>query len=188
VAVATRADADREHRLDPVRWPLARRGLLPRVVALAALILAAVALLHPGGSAGTCSDRSAPGPGPPAAPSDGVPSDGVPSDRVPSDRVPSDRAPASTGPPRLPGGTVGVAVTPADPAILGVLRAGDRVDLLTVRPGGGPTTLASGALVLATPRPAEVGGGALYLALTPASAREVVGLPTSARFAVLVRP
>jgi hypothetical protein len=81
-----------------------------------------------------------------------------------------------------------VAVTPADPAILGVLRAGDRVDLLAVRPGGGPATIASGALVLATPRPAEVDGGALYLALTPASAREVVGLPTSARFAVLVRP
>jgi hypothetical protein len=47
VAVATRIGADRAHRLDPLRWPLGRRGLLPRVAAVAALLLAALALLDP---------------------------------------------------------------------------------------------------------------------------------------------
>jgi hypothetical protein len=170
--VATRTFADRQHRLDPARWPLGRRGLLPRLAAVAALLLAALALLDPGGE-----DR----------PSAACPAGG-PGGTARSSPTPRGMPPASTGPTRPPGGTVGVAVTPADPAVLGVLHAGDRVDLVAVWLDAEPTTIASGALVLDTPRPADVGGGALYLALTPARAREVVGLPGTVRFAVLVHP
>ncbi len=178
--MATRTDADRVHRLDPVRWPFGRRGLMSRLAAVAALLLAALALVHPGESSGICSDSRPPGPHAPTAPAGVVASPGAVS---PSDDV----SPAPAGRPRLPGGTVGVAVTPADPAVLGLLRAGDRVDLLAVRPGDAPTAVAEGALVLAAPAPADA-GGALYLALPPDRAREIVGLPGTVRFAVLVRP
>jgi len=142
------------------------------VAAVAALLLAALALVRAGASSGTCPDRRPPAPAAPSSPAGTSPPAG---------------APASAGRSRLPGGTVGMAVTPADPAVLGVLRAGDRVDLLAVRPSGDPTTVAEGALVLAAPAPADA-GGALYLALPPDRAREIVGLPEGVRFAVLVRP
>jgi hypothetical protein len=172
VAVATRTFADRQHRLDPLRWPVGRRGALPRLAAVAALLLAALALLDPGGEAGAPAACPARGPTGTARPSP----------------TPEGPSPAPAGPTRLPAGTVGVAVTPADPAVLGVLRAGDRVDLVAVSHDAEPTTIASGVLVLDTPRPADVGGGALYLALTPDRAREIVGLPQTVRFAILVRP
>jgi hypothetical protein len=98
----------------------------------------------------------------------------------------------------LPPGTVGVAVSLAEPQALAVVRPGDRVDLLAVpaRPGGSstpelPATLASAALVLATvgdptgepgPPPAAV-----YLALTPQQAGRAVGLQGRVRFAITVR-
>jgi hypothetical protein len=105
-----------------------------------------------------------------------------------------------------PAGTVGVAVTLAEPAVLGVLRAGDRVDLLAVPPtaegsgpgprgssapagspgpGGAATTSAENVLVLATPGGADAAG--VYLALAPSQARAVVALPPDTRLAVIVR-
>jgi hypothetical protein len=81
-----------------------------------------------------------------------------------------------------------VAVTPADPAVLAVLRPGDRVDVLAVDGGRAPASLAAGALVVAVPGSADPLGGAVYLALTPDRARRLVGLPRDARLAVLVRP
>jgi hypothetical protein len=79
-------------------------------------------------------------------------------------------------------------VTVADPAVLSVLRPGDRVDVLAVRPGReAPATLAENALVLSAPGQSDIGGAAVYLAMAPAQARELVAAAPSARFAVLIR-
>ena len=68
---------------------------------------------------------------------------------------------------------------------LAVLRPGDRVDLFSVPADGGqPVPHADDALVLAV----DGGAATLFLALTPAQAHEVVAVPATARFAVIVRP
>jgi hypothetical protein len=178
VADGTRAG----HRLDPVRWPgAARRGAVGRAFAVAVLLVVAAGVLYAGGPAATCPARPAgPAPGDPAATRApggvGVPEAGEPAS---GDAGPRGRL-------ELPAGTVGVAVTPADPAILGMLRPGDRVDVLSVAPGGDTSTLAAAALVVAPGR--EPAGGALYLALPPEQARRIIGLPATARLAVLSRP
>jgi hypothetical protein len=163
VAVALRRPVhERRQRLDPVRWPgTVRRAALARAGVVTALLTAAAGVLYAGEATPTC--------GPPASPPPGAGPSGAP-----------DSAPPSG--PDLPAGTVGVAVSLAEPAALNVLRAGDRVDLLAVTPPD-TSVVAANALVLATPDPA----GGLYLALEPGQARRVVALPPQARLAVLVR-
>lgn len=89
----------------------------------------------------------------------------------------------------VPPGAVGVVVALADPVTLTVLRAGDRVDLLTsaAHRASRPSVLAARALVLATPDTDLAGGAGLYLALRPEQADTVMTQPPGARFSVLVR-
>jgi hypothetical protein len=188
-----------EHRLDAVRWPgAARRGAVGRTFAVAVLLLVAAGVLYTGGPAATCQARSArPGPSDPAAtPAPREEGELAAGERAAGERAAGERAagePAAgdvglQGRLELPAGTVGVAVTLADPAILGMLRPGDRVDVLAVASGGDTSTLAADALVVAAPGSLDPTGGALYLALTPERARRIIGQPATARFAVLARP
>lgn len=171
-------------RLDPVRrLPLPRRGPLLRLSVVALLLVTAATLAYgadtapdtePAGGADPTSTGSettstsrpglaVPG-GPPAA------SAGHPGER---ERLP------------LPPELVGVAVPLGEPTALTVLRPGDRVDLFSVPAAGGdPVPHAEGALVLA----ADAAAATLFVALTPEQAHEVVAVPASARFAVIVRP
>jgi hypothetical protein len=93
--------------------------------------------------------------------------------------------PPTAAPSRLPvpAGLVGVAVGLADPAALGVLRAGDRVDLYPA--GGTGPAFARNALVLeaigADPAPV------LYLALAEAEALRVASADPGTQFRVFVR-
>jgi hypothetical protein len=190
--VPLRPNADREHRLDPVRWTWWPRRIAPaRAAAVAALLLVAAGALWSadphGPVGGQAADPVAPATdGPVRDVSAPEPADGCPTVGVSEPAGGFDR-------PSLPSGTVGVAVTPADPAVLGVLRPGDRVDIVAVDVAGEPSSVATNALVIAVPgarEPAAVAPpvGALYLAVTPDRARRVVGLPRDAHLAVLVRP
>jgi hypothetical protein len=128
--------------------------------------------------------------GPPASgPADRVPSASPVATPTPF-RTPPGRQ--SNGPLPIPSGSVGVPIRLDESAALAVVRPGDRVDLLAVRVeprAAPPLVIASGALVLAVPAQAdELDRGVVYLALSPDQARQVVGLPSSVRFAVIVRP
>jgi hypothetical protein len=82
----------------------------------------------------------------------------------------------------IPEGRVGVPVALGTPAALAMVRPGDRVDLLLVVDDRAPVVIAPDVPVLAV-APLD---GALFLALSPPQAREVVA--TTARFAVIVQP
>lgn len=184
-----------EPRLDPVRWGRPRGATLIRSAVVAVLLGtgAIMAWSDPSGcppprAAGsgaaqphvTEATRAEPGKrGQAGAP----PGAGQPGEAPPTS---ADAGPAR---PAVPRGAVGVPVRLAEPAALDLLRAGDRVDLLTVEASGGPVTaVAQNALVLKVTGLAESAGGGLLLALSPAEARRAVGAPERARFAVLVRP
>ncbi|GAA4695599.1 flagellar biosynthesis protein FlgA [Phytohabitans rumicis] len=140
----------RDPKLDPVRRPRGRT--LFRLALVAALLLTAVGVLYAREPA-RCLPAVAQSTPPPTVDAGG---------RL---AVPAD--------------AVGVPVRLAEPALLGLVRAGDQVDLL-----------ASSALV--APRALVLGvvgaDGAILLALTPERARAVVGLPEGTRFGILVRP
>lgn len=194
----------RQPRLDPIRWPASvRRATLVRAGIAAALLTVATVLLYagtPAGSAESCpaaADRHA---GAGTAPPSGSDGAGPAADRadgaadgdagVPAAEVDGagdgDPAPRRL---RLPAGTVGVAVVPDQPAVLGMIRAGDLVDLLTVTAEGRTVaTLAPGVLVLSTPAVGELDGTGLYLAVEARQARSVVAAPAGTRFAVVLRP
>jgi hypothetical protein len=82
----------------------------------------------------------------------------------------------------IPEGMVGVPVALGTPTAVAMVRPGDRIDLLLVPGDGEPVAVARDVPVLAVV-PSEA---ALFLALSPAQAQEVVA--TTGRFAVLVRP
>jgi hypothetical protein len=73
----------------------------------------------------------------------------------------------------------------AEPAALGLLHPGDRVDLMAAGPGK-PRRVAANALVLGVSSPDETAG--LFLAITPDEAEGAVDAPADTRFSVLVRP
>jgi hypothetical protein len=155
-------EADRE-RLDraPFRLPVPRRANVLRwSVATALVTLAALVLL-----AGT-----------PTPPQSGC--------REPPPLRP-DPVRTSTRPVPPPG-TVGVPVTLASAGAAAVLRAGDRVDVVT----GTGSLLAENVLVLAV---RAVGDGAadgagLYVAAPVATARRLAGVAPEIPLAVTVRP
>ncbi|MDQ7906808.1 flagellar biosynthesis protein FlgA [Phytohabitans sp. ZYX-F-186] len=155
----------REPTLDPVRRPRLPRGrTLLRAGLVATFLLTAVAALFARDPAATCA------PAPTAAPAPSVDASG---------RL------------AVPPGAVGVPVRLAEPAVLALVRPGDRVDLLAVggatptpAPSREPAPLARDALVLGV-----VGvDGAVLLALAPDRARAIVSLPDGTRFGVIVRP
>jgi hypothetical protein len=81
-----------------------------------------------------------------------------------------------------------VSVRPAEPTTLGLIRAGDRVDLLSVGPAGGRAdTIADDALVIGVTGADDALTGGLLLALDPAEAKRAVGTAELTRFAVVIR-
>jgi hypothetical protein len=154
----------REPTLDPVRRPRLPRGrTLLRTGLVATFLLTALAALVAREPAAPCA------PPPTAAAS-----------------APSVDA---SGRIAVPPGAVGVPVRLAEPAVLALVRPGDRVDLMATgdaspTPGRESPLLARDALVLGV-----VGAdGAVLLALSPDRARAIVGLPDGIRFGVIVRP
>jgi hypothetical protein len=182
-----------EPRLDPVRWARPGNGTLIRLAAVAVLL----------GAGATVAWSRTPGCVPPDHPrasttvrttAAGSPGDGL----APAGSPTADAGPAGAGPigdrsaaprPVLPAGTVGVPVRLAEPAALALVRAGDRVDLLSVDTAGGQATpVAEAAVVLAVSGTEDPTAGGLLLALRPAEARRAVGAAERTRFAVLIRP
>lgn len=85
----------------------------------------------------------------------------------------------------VPEGMVGVAVPLAEPAMLAVLRPGDRVDLLSVPEGGGEPLLVAGDAGVLAVDPTDP---ALLLSLTDDQARVVLSARPGTVLAVTVRP
>jgi Flp pilus assembly protein CpaB len=90
-----------------------------------------------------------------------------------------------------PGGDVAVPVRVAEPAVAGLLRPGDRVDVLAAAPEGGEAarTVVSDVVVLAVPSLDEGGldGALLVLAATTGGASRLAAAAVSGRLSVAVR-
>lgn len=88
-------------------------------------------------------------------------------------------------------GLVAVPVRLADPASAALLRAGDRVDVLAAAADGAQESAplaAAGVRVLAVPVPdAELEGGLVVLATTPATAARLAAAAVSSRLSVVLR-
>jgi hypothetical protein len=90
--------------------------------------------------------------------------------------------------PPMPEGSVGVPIRLADPTALGLVRPGNRVDLLRVDgTGGRPTPVAGAALVLRVTGADDPATGGLLLALTPQQATQAVADGRQG-FAIVIRP
>jgi hypothetical protein len=90
--------------------------------------------------------------------------------------------------PAVPEGSVGVPIRLADPTALGLVRPGNRVDLLRVDDTGGrPTAVAGSALVLRVTGVNDPATGGLLLALTPQEASQAVATSRQG-FAIVIRP
>ncbi|GAA0817323.1 hypothetical protein [Spirilliplanes yamanashiensis] len=191
--VAGRSAAD--GRLDPIRWRRPGRAGLIRLGAIALLLVTAAGLVlgrepagcAPAASTGTSPSSKAGGSrgAAPIADAGGAPGDAGAAGRSVS------RGPGAVGGARrarsVPKGSVGVPVRLAEPAALGVLQPGDRVDLMAARDDGKASRIATAALVLGVGHVDDPGAG-LFLALTAAEARAAAAAPDGARLSVLVRP
>jgi len=96
------------------------------------------------------------------------------------------------GPGLLPaGGEVAVPVRVAEPAVAGLLRPGDRVDVLAAAPEGGEAarTVVSDVVVLAVPalEDGALEGALLVLAATTGGASRQAAAAVSGRLSVTVR-
>jgi hypothetical protein len=153
-------------RLDPVRWRRPGRGTLLRLAAVAALLATAAAVLW----------------SPPKESCDQPRADAVVTP------APSSSAKKAATAPAVPEGSVGVPIRLADPTALGLVRAGNRVDLLRIDGAGGqPTAVAGSALVLRVTGLDDPAAGGLLLALTPQEASQAVATSRQG-FAVVIRP
>lgn len=95
--------------------------------------------------------------------------------------------PPAVKPPAAAVRMVSAPVRIADAATVRLLRAGDRVDVVSAERGGAPRVVAAGARVAEVPDPEEgVGdGGALVVLSVPReTARALVGAGTVSRLAV----
>jgi Flp pilus assembly protein CpaB len=89
-----------------------------------------------------------------------------------------------------PGDDVAVPVRVAEPAVAGLLRPGDRVDVLAASPEGGEAArvVVSDVAVLAVPEPDQLADGALVvLAASPGGAARLAAAAVSSRLSVAVR-
>ncbi|MGY1591257.1 Flp pilus assembly protein CpaB [Geodermatophilus sp. SYSU D00708] len=90
---------------------------------------------------------------------------------------------------QLAEGEVAAPVRPADLAVSGLVRPGDRVDVLATTPGAERAeVVAAGALVLATPGPDDADDGLLLLAVDAATAAELAAAATTATLALSLPP
>jgi hypothetical protein len=199
-------------RLDPVRWRRPARGMLLRLVAVAALLAtAAVVSWSPprpcasqtGARAGLPPAASKPAAKPAGQAGAGQASTGQAgagqagagqagagqygSGQFGAEQQGSGRsAPGSST--AVPAGRVGVPIRLADPTALTLIRPGNRVDLLRRDEAHGHTTsVAAAALVLDVTGAGDPASGGVLLALTPAEAEQAVANPGDG-FAVIVRP
>jgi Flp pilus assembly protein CpaB len=93
----------------------------------------------------------------------------------------------------LPADLLAAPVRLADLAVAALVRTGDRVDVLAALPDGEPAErVATGALVLAAPRPAsedpDPAAGLLVLAVDPATAARLATASTTATLTVSLPP
>jgi hypothetical protein len=201
-------------RLDPVRWRRPGRGTLLRLAAVAALLATAAAVLwspprqgcdQP--SAGVVGSTTSGATGRPATAGTnegntagsggaGSVSGAAPPTNSGAGSVSGGAGPANSGAgsvsggaaPGVPEGSVGVPIRLADPTALGLVRPGNRVDLLKVDDTGGrPTAVAGAALVLRVTGANDPATGGLLLALTPEEASKAVATSRQA-FAIVIRP
>ncbi|MGW1535220.1 hypothetical protein [Streptomyces aureus] len=154
------------------------RGRLPftrhrRRAVAAGLAMTAAALVAAGpGDAG--SARGHPAAGPATAPA---------SASTPASPPPRSPATARTG-----AGTVRAPVRIADGATVGLLRPGDRVDVVAADGGGPARLVASGARVTGVPDVGVTGSGALVVLSVPrATAVRLAGAGATSRLAVTLR-
>lgn len=165
-------------RLDPVRWRRPGRGTLLRLAAVAALLATAAAVLW---SPPTRSRQSCDPP-----PPDPVVTATAAADRAGRDGAAGEGADRAT--PAVPQGSVGVPIRLADPTALGLVRPGNRVDLLRIDEATGrPTAVAGAALVLRVTGADDPAAGGLLLALSPQEASQAVATSRQG-FAVVIRP
>lgn len=160
-------------RLDPVRWRRPGRGTLLRLAAVAALLATAAAVLWspPTRSRQSCDP-------PPARPVVTATAGGDQAGREGAGRTA----------PGVPQGSVGVPIRLADPTALGLVRPGNRVDLLRIDEAGGPPTAVAGAaLVLRVTGADDPAAGGLLLALSPQEASQAVATSRHG-FAIVIRP
>jgi hypothetical protein len=88
----------------------------------------------------------------------------------------------------VPEGSVGVPIRLADPTALGLVRPGNRVDLLKLDDSNGnPAKVADSALVLRVTNATDIATGGLLLALTPEQASQAVATSRKG-FAIVIRP
>jgi Flp pilus assembly protein CpaB len=89
-----------------------------------------------------------------------------------------------------PPGSVGVPVHLAAAGAAGVVRPGDRVDVLAAAAGPIAEVVAENVLVLSVQRgdDAVPDGASVYVAALPATARRLVGVASDVRLAITVRP
>jgi hypothetical protein len=189
-----------------VRWRRPGRGTLLRLAAVAALLATAAAVLWspPKGScdAGAATPASsgttkragpaATGNGTAGADKGTAGADNDPSagdnGSVPAGGDDTARAGDGAAGPAVPEGRVGVPIRLADPTALGLVRPGNRVDLLRIDDAGArPTAVAGSALVLRVTGVNDLATGGLLLALTPQEASQAV-VTSRQGFAIVIRP
>ena len=158
-----------------MRWRRPGRVGLFRLAAIALLLTTAAAVIYIREPA-SCPPSALPPTGPSAS-----------AGSAPLAGSPASASPDPGRPRAVPRGSVGVPVRLAEPAALGVLHPGDRVDLLAAAADGDAAKVASNALVLGVGSADDPGAG-LYLALTTDEARRTAAVPGEVRFSVLVRP
>jgi|SRR4051812_40284853 hypothetical protein len=191
-------------RLDPVRWRRPGRGLLIRLVAVAALLATAAAVSWsprqsckspPTGrvtssAASRTSAEPRTGIGTGAATGSGT-ATGVRSGTgtgVDQARVGSAAQEGALPEGAVPEGSVGVPIRLADPTALSLVHPGNRVDLLRIDdPGGHSTAVAGAALVLRVTGAGDPATGGLLLALSPQEAHQAV-ISSRQGFAIVIRP
>jgi hypothetical protein len=199
-------------RLDPVRWRRPGRGTLLRLAAVAALLATAAAVLWSppkqgcdqpaAGVAGSAASGATRGPassGGDKNPANGGTGLGVGAAGSADGGAGSAAEGTATGnggadsgngaaAPGVPEGSVGVPIRLADPTALGLVRPGNRVDLLKVDDAGGkPAEVAGSALVLRVTGANDPATGGLLLALTPQEASQAVATSRQG-FAIVIRP
>jgi hypothetical protein len=198
-------------RLDPVRWRRPGRGTLLRLAAVAALLATAAAVLWspPKGScdAGAATPAASGATKRPGTAATGNGTAGADKGTTGADSgtaAGADNDPSAAGGgavraggedagragdgPAVPEGSVGVPIRLADPTALGLVRPGNRVDLLRIDDAGGrPIAVAGSALVLRVTGVNDLATGGLLLALTPQEASQAV-VTSRQGFAIVIRP